>query len=82
VGVNQAGTNRQLLHVQADAVADSSGTIVLSVANNLRVAVAAGTSVVWDKPTCLMRRDSQEAGWSSSGAVQGSFNLQLTEDWI
>lgn len=82
VGVNQSGTNRQLLHVQADAVADSSGTILLSIANNLRVSVAGGTSVAWDKPTCLMRRDAQETSWSSSGAVQGSFNLQLTEHWI
>jgi hypothetical protein len=81
IGVNQAGTNRQLLHVQSDAVADSSGVIVVSVAPNLRVAVGVGSQVSWDKPTCLMRRTTQENSWSSNGATQGSFNLDLMEDW-
>jgi len=81
IGVNQGGTNRQLLHVQSDAVADAAGVIVVSVAPNLRVGVALGSAVTWDKPTCLMRRTTQENSWSSSGATQGAFNLDLMEDW-
>lgn len=81
IGVNQGGSNRQLLHVQADATADATGLMVVSVAPNLRVGIASGSSVVWDKPTCLMRRAVQENTWSSSGASQGAFNLDLLEDW-
>ncbi len=81
IGLNQGGTNRQLLHIQQDAIVDASGLVVVSVAPTLRVGAALGSSVVWDRPSCLMRRSTQENAWSTSGAVQGSFNLDLIEDW-
>lgn len=81
IGVNQSGTNRQLLHVQGDATADAMGLIVVSVAPNLRVEAALGSTVVWDRPSCLMRRATQDNNWSSNGATQGSFSLDLVEEW-
>ena len=82
IGVNQGGSNRQLLHVQADAAVDGSGYITVSVQPNLRIAASVGSAVIWDKPTCLMRRSDQETSWTSSGAVQGDFALELVERWF
>lgn len=82
LGVLQGTTNRQLLHVQEDAVADSRGQITVRFAPVLRAAVGAGSPVAWDKPTCLMRREDQATSWSSSGAVQGGFSLELKEHWF
>lgn len=82
LGVNQGGTNRQLLHVQEDATANASGVITVTFEPSLRVAVTSGTAVAWDKPTCLMRRNQAASSWSSSGAVQGGFNLDLMEAWF
>ena len=81
IGVNQSASNRQMLHVSADAVV--SGTqITVSFEPRLRIAVAAGSAVAWDKPTCLMRRNNQTTSWNSTGAVQNGFNVDLKEHWF
>lgn len=49
------GVGGQLLMLAADAVADATGTIVVQLVNRLRTAVAAGTPVVYNKPTAPFR---------------------------
>jgi hypothetical protein len=82
IGVNQGGSNRQLLHLQEDATVASNGVITVKFEPVLRVGVQAGGAVVWDKPTCLMRRVEQVGSWSSEGAVQGGFSIELMEHWF
>lgn len=81
IGVNQGSIHRQLLHVQADSVANAAGVLVVQVQPALRVAVAAGSAVVWDRPTCLMRRTSAQTQWTSEARSQGGFSLDLIESW-
>jgi hypothetical protein len=82
IGVNQQSVGRQLLHVQADAVADSNGTLTVVFEPVLRIAVGIGSAVAWQRPTCLMRRVSDETAWSGHpGDMQGGFSLDLMEDW-
>ncbi len=82
IGVNQLANYRQLLHVQADATADGSGLIGVSFEPVLRVAVAAGSVIVWDRPTCLMRRVSGDSTWGTHPSeLQGGFSLDLMESW-
>jgi hypothetical protein len=82
IGVNQLVNGRQLLHVQADAVVDGSGRMLVVFEPVLRLAVAAGSTVVWQRPTCLMRRTSGETSWSTHpGEFEGGFSLDLMEDW-
>jgi hypothetical protein len=45
------GVSGLLLRVLADAVADGSGLITVEIAPRLRVAVAAGATVIWSQPT-------------------------------
>lgn len=82
IGVNQGGLNRQLLHIQQDAVVDGAGHVTATFEPVLRVAVGEGSAVAWDKPTCLMRRNEQTTSWASEGAVQGGFSLELMEHWF
>ncbi|KLN57616.1 hypothetical protein [Variovorax paradoxus] len=81
IGVNQTSIQRQLLHVQADAVANAAGQIMVQFKPGLRVAVAAASAVVWDRPTCLMRKTDSQSKWSSSSRTQGGFSLDLMESW-
>lgn len=81
VGVNQGSIHRQLLHVQADAVANATGLITVQFEPVLRIPVAAGSIVVWDRPTCLMRRTDSKSTWSSESRSQGGFSFDLVESW-
>lgn len=81
IGVNQGSVHRQLLHVQADAVANAAGLIVVQIEPVLRVTVAAGSAVIWDRPTCLMRKTDAKNNWSSESRTQGGFSLDLMESW-
>lgn len=82
IGVNQLAVGRQLLHVQADAVANGAGILAVTFEPVLRLAVAAGAAVVWDRPTCLMRRTTSDTAWSQyGGELQGGFSLDLMESW-
>ncbi len=81
LGVNQSGTNRQLLHLTADATADGSGVISISFEPPLRAAVAAASSVVWDKPTALFRQTTPQSDWSHDGPTRNGYSLDLVESW-
>lgn len=45
------GVDGLLLQVAADATANGSGVMAISIINRLRKAIGAGAAVVWDKPT-------------------------------
>jgi hypothetical protein len=78
--INTAAT-RQLIVVAADATANGSGVISVTSSIASRYVVTAETSVVWDKPTCLMRRRSGDASWDVDGDMSGGFSLDLIESW-
>lgn len=86
IGVHQssAGAGRQLLHVQADAVV-TGGQITVQIEPVLRLALPVGSAIVWDRPTCLMRRTGNESSWSSTPglgqAFEGGYRLDLRESW-
>lgn len=84
-GVNQGLTNRQLLHVQEDAQI-GGGLLVLKFRHALRIAVAAGSPIVWDKPTALFKQVGTSNSWTTYpsprvGGHQGGFSLDLIEAW-
>jgi len=82
IGVNQMSSGRQMLHVQADTTVDGNGWMLVSFKPVLRIAVAAGSVVVWQRPTCLMKSQSDEDSWSVSKGKQGGFSLDLLEQWF
>lgn len=82
IGFNQTSGQRQVVHVQADAVADGSGVIEITFEPYLRVDVADGSDAVWDKPTWLGRQNKDQSTWKSRTVVQGGFSLDLIEAWL
>lgn len=76
-----SGATRQLFSVQADAVADGSGNITVTVEPPSRYAQNAGTSVTWDHPTCLMRRVDSGVSWQANASAEGGISLNLIESW-
>lgn len=77
-----SGSTRQLFTVTADATANGSGVFSsVSVYPPARFAQTNGTAVTWDKPTCLMRRTTDETSWTASGYFTGNFSLDLQESW-
>jgi hypothetical protein len=85
IGCGQAssGAARQLLHVQGDVTLDGAGKGTVTFKAPLRVALAAGAALAWDKPTCLMKQTGNESSWSSTGYQprQSGFSLDLQESW-
>ncbi|MCR8961139.1 hypothetical protein M0765_026445 [Variovorax sp. S2] len=55
------GVGGLLLQVKDDATADGSGFLVVNIANRLRRQIAAGTAVIWDRPTAPFRLSSPSA---------------------
>jgi hypothetical protein len=82
IGVNQLGTNRQMLHIQADAVVGSDGLMPINFETVLRAPVVANSAIVWDHPTCLMKSESDSDNWTVSKGKQGGFSLDLLEQWF
>jgi hypothetical protein len=80
IGLGQSGSERQLFAVMADAAA-VAGAVSLTVWPPAKFAVASGQAATWDKPTCLMRRTTDESMWDISGELQGGFSLDLRESW-
>ena len=81
LGLNQTTSSRQLVHVQADAASDGSGVITVNVKPSLRVAVNAGSTVVYSQPTALFRRVGADTQWSHDGFARGGYSLDLIESW-
>lgn len=67
-----------LLQVAADAIADGSGVMPVSVVNKLRVAVSGGATVIWDRPTAPFRLASKPIVQFVPGYAQG-VSMDLVE---
>lgn len=80
VGVG-SGLTQQVVMVVADAAANGSGVISVTVEPPLRNAFAAGASVTWSKPCALFRRNDSIAQWSREPGVTRGMMLDLIEDW-
>lgn len=76
-----SGLTQQVVMVTADATADGTGLIAVTVEPPLRNAFVDTSTVTWDKPMALFRRKQSTAGWEYvPGSVSG-FSLDLIEDW-
>lgn len=76
-----AGLTQQVVRVAADAVADGSGVIAVTLGTPLRNAFATGSSVVWDKPKALFRQTATNDGIEFVPGVANGWALSLMEDW-
>jgi len=81
LGFGQSGSSRQLVSVAADATANGSGVISLTLRQPLRYAVTSGDSVTWDKPTALFRQTTAESRWSHQASIRTGYSLDLIESW-
>lgn len=76
-----SGSTRQLVSVAADATADGSGLISVTINQPARWAQTIGSSVTWDKPTALFRQTSQDSSWTHERAIRSGYLLDLIESW-
>lgn len=76
-----SGTTRQLVAVAADATADGSGVISVTISQPMRLAQLIAAPVTWDKPTALFRQTGTEASWSFERQVRTGHSLDLIESW-
>lgn len=76
-----SGSTRQLVNVAANATANGSGVIALTLSQPSRWAQSSGSGVTWDKPTALFRQRSSSNSWSREGSVRTGFSLDLIESW-
>lgn len=65
------GVSGLLLQVAADAVANGSGIMAVSIVNRLRAAISGGSAVAWDKPTAPFRLASRPFVQFVPGYAQG-----------
>ena len=71
VAGDMIGVAGLLLQVAEDAVADVAGVLFVSIVNRLRMPVAAGAAVTWDKPTAPFRKVSQPGFQYRTGYAEG-----------
>jgi hypothetical protein len=76
-----SGLNKQLVVLQADAVANGAGAVSVVFEPVLRAAQAAGASLSWDKPTACFRSTASESTWEAAGPTQGGFQMSFVESW-
>jgi hypothetical protein len=76
-----SGISQQVLRIAADAIADGSGNIVVSLGAPLRNTFGAGTSIVWDKPAALFRQKALSAGIDFQPQGAQPWSLSLIEDF-
>ncbi|QOR55719.1 MAG: hypothetical protein YHS30scaffold667_15 [Phage 65_10] len=82
----QVGTgygSSQLVCVLADATADSSGNIDVSIAHPMRDAYTSSTAVTWDHPVGYFRQLGDKSTWTynNTGVHQSGYSLDLLEQW-
>jgi hypothetical protein len=76
-----SGTTQQVVRITADATADASGNITVSIGTPLRNAFSAGASITWDKPKALFRQKSLTEGIEFTPEGGQPWSLSLIEDW-
>lgn len=79
LGIGSSST-KQVVMVVADAAADGSGIISVTIEPPLRNSHLIAAAVTWDKPTALFRRVQSEAKWNYNDTSASGFSLQLIED--
>lgn len=80
VGIG-SGYTRQLVNVAANATANGSGVISLTISQPSRWAQSSGSGVTWDKPTAIFKQRSSSNSWSREGSVRTGYSLDLIETW-
>jgi hypothetical protein len=73
------GLTQQVVRIAANATADGSGIIALTIGTPLRTAFAAGAAVTWDKPAALFRLKSLDAGLMYKPDGADAWTLDLIE---
>ena len=73
-------TTQQLVMVMADATANGTGIISVTVEPPLRNAISISAPVTWDKPKALFRRKQSAAAWDYKNIQASGFTLDLIED--
>ncbi len=75
------GITQQVVMVLADAVANGSGVIVVATEPPLRNAFGAGSTITWNRPCALFRRQDSRSQWDIEPGVVRGMMLDLIEDW-
>jgi len=75
-----SGVAQQVVMIVADATADGSGIISVTVEPPLRNAHLIAAAVTWDKPKAYFRRKQSVASWDYETVVTRGFTLDLIED--
>jgi hypothetical protein len=73
------GLTQQVVRITANATADVSGTIALTIGTPLRNAFASGAAVTWNKPAALFRLKSLDAGLTYKPDGADAWTLDLLE---
>ena len=76
IGFNAGAELRMVI---ADATADGSGNMTISLDEPIRVSPADNSAIVKTSPTCVMRLVSDEAAWSYASGGFASFVLDCIE---
>lgn len=74
------GLTQQVVMIVADATADGSGVISVTVEPALRNAHLIAAVVTWDKPKVLFRRRDSRAMWEYENIKAAGFALDMLED--
>ncbi|HQS59725.1 MAG: hypothetical protein B7Y56_03005 [Gallionellales bacterium 35-53-114] len=74
------GVTQQVVMVTADATANGSGVIAISIEPPLRNAHLIAAAVTWDKPKALFRRKQSAASWDYKNVTASGLGLDLIED--
>jgi hypothetical protein len=75
-----SGLTQQVVRLTADATANGSGVIAVSIGTPLRNAFLAGAAVTWDKPKALFRQKTLNEGIDVSADGAQPWTLTLIED--
>jgi len=76
-----SGLTSQLVKVMADATANGSGVITVTIEPPLRIQYASSTAVTWDKPVAHFKRMGGANWGHMPGVLQKGFALNLLESW-
>lgn len=75
-----SGATTQVVMVVADATADGSGIIAVTIEPAVRNALLISAAITWDKPPVLFRRNTSKASWDYSETFATGMFLDLIED--
>jgi len=75
-----SGTTQQVVRVTANATANGSGVITVTIGTPLRNAFSSSAAVTWDKPKALFRQKTLNDGMQYSVDKADPWSLSLIED--